>query len=275
MDTLTGRFFGASIYAFTSFRIFGAAVGSTPKGADADLSVWIAFATGARDILFDEDGKPLRPPRSAVPITVAVLAARLALLGVIDSISQAHRFYPASAWVEQHHLGPLAAAASMIVDHIYVHTAILWLFLSLSMDVGSLMLLAQGYVSLEPFDNPIFKSRSARDFWGKRWNLQVNATLKRIVFIPLRKVGIGPFLAAFTTFFCSAAFHEYQFVLSFDNYTVGRGGAFFVFQGIICSVETVAEKALRMMGFWIALGIILPPAPAAAQEPFASAPSTC
>ena len=32
---MLGRFFGASTYAFASFRMFGAAVGGTPKGADA------------------------------------------------------------------------------------------------------------------------------------------------------------------------------------------------------------------------------------------------
>ena len=35
------------------------------------------------------------------------------------------------------------------------------------------MLIAQGFLTLEPFDNPIFKPRGARDFWGRRWNLQV------------------------------------------------------------------------------------------------------
>ena len=46
MDVLAGRFVGSTTYAFAAFRIFGAAVGETPKGADATLDVWIAYSTG-------------------------------------------------------------------------------------------------------------------------------------------------------------------------------------------------------------------------------------
>jgi hypothetical protein len=72
----------------------------------------------------------------------------------------------------------------------------------------------------------------------------VNATLKRVVFKPLLKAGVGPIVAGLLTFLCSGAFHEYQFVLSFDNYAVGRAGAFFLLQGLLLSLETGAEKAL-------------------------------
>ena len=47
LDTILGCFFGGTIYAFVALRMFGAAVGATPKGADADVATWITFATGS------------------------------------------------------------------------------------------------------------------------------------------------------------------------------------------------------------------------------------
>ena len=54
-----------------------------------------------------------------------------------------------------------------------VHLALIYLFLSLLMDVGSILLLAQNYETISGFDHPLFKTQSPRDFWGKRYKMAV------------------------------------------------------------------------------------------------------
>ena len=210
-DCLLGRFCGATTYAFVALRFFGAAVGATPKGADAEAKTWITFATGALDIIFEADGKPSRPNAGAIPKCVGCILLRIAGLSVCSSLSEPFSGYPATALFASEESGVIVRALCTYVDHIYIQLMILYLFLSLLMDVGSLLLLTQGFVPIQGFANPIFRSTSARIFWGKRWNLQVTASFKRCVFTPLHKtLGAPPVLAALVTFISSGLFHEYQ-----------------------------------------------------------------
>ncbi len=66
--------------------------------------------------------------------------------------------------------------------------------------------IAQGFQPIDAFDNPVFTTQSPRDYWGKKWNLQVNTSFKRCVFVPLRKMGIPPILAALVTFVSRCCF---------------------------------------------------------------------
>ena len=206
-DVLLGRFLGATMFAFAALRMWGAAVGATPKGADADVSTWIAFATASTDTLFDEDGKPKRPAKGAMLRRLVDIALRMTAVSVISSIAHPQEMYPALAYVTRS-LGSGSVSASMypalalayVVDHVLVQLVLIWLFLSLLMDVGAILLLAQNYETLQGFDNPVFNTLSPRDFWGKKWNIQVTTSFKRCVFKPLRQVGLSPTYAALVTF---------------------------------------------------------------------------
>jgi hypothetical protein len=56
--------------------------------------------------------------------------------------------------------------------------------------------------------NPLLKSRSPMDFWGKRWNLLVHDALKNGVFKPIRKYHSRT-IAVLATFLASGIFHEW------------------------------------------------------------------
>ena len=224
LDALAARFVGSSTYAFCAFRIFGAAVGGTPKGADADVATWIAYATAACDPLFDKEGKPVRPPKGAVAQRVKMIALRILALSLASSLSVPFSTFPARAYATSQGLGPIGLGCAFVFDYTMIHLFQIYLFLSLLLDVGSLLLELQNYSPLTAFANPMFDTRSPRDFWGKKWNIQVTTTLKRCVFIPVRhKLGLPPFIAAMATFVSSGFFHEYQFILSFPNYAFGTG----------------------------------------------------
>jgi len=244
---LLGRFCGASTYAFVALRFFGAAAGAVPKGADADLKTWITFATGALDVTFDADGKAVAPAPGAVATRVGWILLRLFGLSLFSSLSEPFGGYPVSSLVSSTGTltGKLLGAAAAHIDHMYVQLMIIYLFLSLLMDVGALLLLVQGFVPIDAFANPIFTSTSPRIFWGKRWNLQVTVSFKRCVFTPLfRGLRAPPTLAALITFISSGLFHEYQFLLSFPSYQFGRASLFFVAHGCISAVDALFAKTV-------------------------------
>lgn len=174
LDTLAGRFVGSSTFAFVALRMFGAALGATPKGADADLSTWLTFATASNDPLFDGEGKPLRPRRGALVTRLGHILLRLAGLSLVSSFSHPHGGHPAAAFARRRRLGMVGAIGATLVDRLCVHLVLIWLYLTWLMDMGSVLVLAQGFEPLRAFDNPLFTSVAPRDFWGNKWNLQVN-----------------------------------------------------------------------------------------------------
>ena len=244
LDVLAGRFCSASTFALVAFRVLGAAVDGTPKGADADLATWIAFATAVCDPLYDkESGKPQKPSKTAVRDRFTWIGIRMVGLSLVLSLSLTHGTFPAKAFAESRQAGALGLGAAFVFDHVFVQLILIWLFLSLLFDIGCVLLDLQGLKPLAPFANPVFDSRSPRDFWGRKWNLQVTTTLKTCFFIPLRKrLGLPPAVAATCTFVASALFHEYQFVLSFPTYNLGTISLFFVMHGGFSVLDTLYSK---------------------------------
>jgi len=254
---LAGRFIGSSTYAFCAFRIIGASVGATPKGADADLSTWITFATAPCDPLYDkESGKPIKPAAGAIGSRVMYILLRLVALSLVTSISHPFQARPATAYAQTLDMGAVGDAVGFVVDFALVQLMMIYLFLSLLLDIGCLLLEAQGFTPLTAFANPIFDTRSPRDFWGKKWNLQVTATLKRCVFIPMRKLlGVPSSVAAIATFLFSGLFHEYQFILSFPNYKLGAISYFFGMQALFAFGETIYTSVLGKTGVSSVFGV--------------------
>lgn len=95
------------------------------------------------------------------------------------------------------------------------------------------------------FFNPLLTSRSMREGWGQKWNLSVQILLKRNVYIPCRKVGIGREMSTVLTFMASGFLHEYTF--SIHNtvaYRMGEATIFFTMMGIIILVEGAIASAI-------------------------------
>lgn len=57
--------------------------------------------------------------------------------------------------------------------------------------------------------NPMFKSQSVSDFWGKRWNVLVHTGLKNGIYKPTRQITSSKIIATITTFLVSGIIHEY------------------------------------------------------------------
>uniref|UniRef100_A0A7S1GKY6 Wax synthase domain-containing protein n=1 Tax=Cyclophora tenuis TaxID=216820 RepID=A0A7S1GKY6_CYCTE len=68
---------------------------------------------------------------------------------------------------------------------------------------------------LPAFIDPLWKSKSPTDFWRNRWNLATHETLKRGVFLPLKKAGYSTKFAIFAAFVASGLLHDYCWLVLF------------------------------------------------------------
>ena len=140
--------------------------------------------------------------------------------------------------------GWLVASLAAFADN-WLAAVTIYLFLALVIDIGGVLVLAQGVEPIAGFNNPIFGSSSPSDMWGRRWNLQIHGILKRSCFLPLVKRGVPKQLAGFATFVASAAYHELQFRFTFSGeYVWGRASLFFLLQGLLCVIEALAYHAI-------------------------------
>jgi len=245
-DAQFGIFVGATAFSFAAFRAVESALGTTPAPATVSLSAWLLYFTSSIDPKYTLVGiKPAVPPSGALTQRARRIPVRMVALGVIASLlsPQPHGASPFGR--EMLSIG-VSDYLVFCLTHV-IHSLEVWLFLALCFDIGALPLLAQGVDVGEAFLNPILRSCSPKELWGKRWNLQVNALLRRTAFKPLARF-IGPAAAAIATFGVSAIFHEYQFALTFGPaYKVGRVSRFFGSMAGLCLVQTVCERvgALR------------------------------
>ena len=66
--------------------------------------------------------------------------------------------------------------------------------------------------------NPMLKSKSPSDFWGRRWNMMVHKGLKNGVYKPTRKQTSSRVAGVFATFVVSGILHEYvNYIMFLDR----------------------------------------------------------
>jgi len=239
-DAQLGLFLAATSFAWVFFRTIELSVGNTPDGANASMAEWIFYVGADLDPRYHK-GKPLQPPPGKLQSQLLKLLGIYLLMAAWVSVIEPLGFRPTTAFCSALGLsGPLATVVVRVGDN-FSGTVLIWLFLWLLFTIGSILVLVQGHDPIDGFDNPVFGSTNPREFWGKRWNLQVNAMLKKCVYKPLAAVGLGGPVATLASFGASAVFHEYQFALSMHGYKVGTSSVFFLGQGLLIVAQALLE----------------------------------
>ncbi|XVF79664.1 hypothetical protein PTKIN_Ptkin15bG0007800 [Pterospermum kingtungense] len=106
-------------------------------------------------------------------------------------------------------------------------------------------------LELEPHFNKPHLSTSARDFWGKRWNLMVTSILRPTVYEPSLRIFStviarkwAPLPSAFVTFVVSGLMHELIFYYLGRCIPTGEVSWFFAIHGLCVASEIGLKKAL-------------------------------
>ena len=90
-------------------------------------------------------------------------------------------------------------------------------------------------------ENPLLKSTSPTEFWGKRWNLIIHGLLKRGIFKPTLSHTSSKLVAVVVTFFVSGALHEWLLhVMSYGTSITpmyGNNTLFFLWNAAFVLIE--------------------------------------
>ncbi|CAA7021096.1 unnamed protein product [Microthlaspi erraticum] len=109
---------------------------------------------------------------------------------------------------------------------------------------------------LKPQFNEPYLATSPQNFWGRRWNLVVSATLRAGVYTPVRRVcnrlmssGWARSMGIFAAFLISGLFHELTFFYVTRETPTWEITWFFVLHGL-CTAAEVAVKRTKFLRLW-------------------------
>ncbi|CAA7021092.1 unnamed protein product [Microthlaspi erraticum] len=110
---------------------------------------------------------------------------------------------------------------------------------------------------LEPqFDEP-YLATSPQQFWGRRWNLVVSATLRAGVYAPVRRVcdrlmssGWARSIGILAAFLVSGLFHELTFFYVTRETPTWEITWFFVLHGLFTAVEVTVKRRKILQRWW-------------------------
>jgi hypothetical protein len=130
--------------------------------------------------------------------------------------------------------------------NIFLTAALLSALMEFSTEACSTALALIGVKGVRAFKNPLFLSTSPKDFWGRRWNLVIHKTLKRLCFKPLVLMGCPVWAATLAAFAISGAFHEYMWsIMCFSRgFVLGEVTVFFAYQAGLCVVQALLERVV-------------------------------
>jgi len=213
------------------FKAHAVAISAYPEGADTSLAHWITWFTSAPEPVFAE-GKPMKAApgelRECLTNLIVFQVGGISVLCSLYSSSPSGAYMGGDGWVPY-------------LFNTYCDSWMLYLFLALLLEVGKLLTLLGGHTAQKAFDAPLSAARSYRQGWGERWNIPMHVFLKRSVYRPLRKVGVGAAGAGLLTFAASGLVHEYQLSITNGTHHVWGGPSMWF---VICAIFMMLEGPL-------------------------------
>mmetsp|Transcript_33975 Transcript_33975/g.71459 ORF Transcript_33975/g.71459 Transcript_33975/m.71459 type:complete len:391 (-) Transcript_33975:502-1674(-) len=239
----TGPFLASTFGFSTFFKAINAGFDQFPEGADANLSTWLMWFVNLPEPEFTK-GKICRANKAFVLVRLKFFVCKILSLFVLLTLLQI--IHQPAAESNNHKLQIPEWLQSIHIDG-FLHLWLLYLFVSCCLDFSSLSNIATtGGMRTEPaFENPLLQSRCFAEAWGARWNLPVQLLLKRTIYVPARKNGLGRSLSAILTFFASGLLHEYNFSIhNRQAYEPVKATVFFVLMGLLMMGEKWAWENL-------------------------------
>ena len=213
----------------------GGETGGSPSEAASAPFVWCNYLISANAVR-DRAGRAVAPLPGQLLLSLLRLLWGVVYLGCCVSVLRIGG-----------HWRPLAHAfgRGFVVDSAddVLATATVAAFLTPLLEIAGILLQLDGKEPIVSFFDPITKSTSPQDLWGRRWNLHVNTVLKPAFYKPLVKAGAPKAAASVATFAASALYHEVTFAVAFPSYTLGRSTLFFVLHGAICAAQFLFDAA--------------------------------
>mmetsp|Transcript_9582 Transcript_9582/g.18814 ORF Transcript_9582/g.18814 Transcript_9582/m.18814 type:complete len:329 (-) Transcript_9582:153-1139(-) len=210
-----------------------AAFGFTPFPERKSLRNYVLYFSCIQTIRFDPvAGEPRRVSRQFLLKQLATLARDFAVASMVISILQPYNyeFFDTNANANTNtnrrevHVHSMDHGLSDLFSWQHLLNNYLVAFLISTVlsqgSIGAAILynIFHGVETDEMVLNPMLKSKSPSDFWGRRWNTIVHRGLKNGVYKPTRKRTSSKVAAVFASFVVSGIIHEYiNFVMFHDH----------------------------------------------------------
>lgn len=219
----------SSVCFIAFFKNLDIAFKRLPAGALATTDDFVTYYLSTPEPRF-ADGKRVKPaPREIIHNVLTLLGHAAFLSALLSLLLPYPGLSPCSpSWF----FG--AQALNRLLQLWALHS-----FLTILLDVSSVLLLLRGFSPSGTFNNAIFGSRSFKEAWGQRWNIPVHVFLLRAVYKPMRKHwGAPKHVAALCTFAASGLLHEYAFSIHLASaWSPGKATLFFLLMGAIMIIE--------------------------------------
>ena len=193
------------------FRCIEAMHDTSPAVVETSLGHYVAYYTSLFDFFWDEKTKS-REKISAKELGDKLyrIACHFLFVSCMTSYLLHVDFkpFPSDVQVDRFHMASALFAPGHLLNN-YLYALLLFFTLALGWNMAALSLNVQGYRTVIPFHNPMFTSKSASDFWGKKWNVTIHQILKVRAFLFWNECVKYPGVRCNLTTFCSPnATHE-------------------------------------------------------------------
>jgi len=239
--------FQLSIFAILAFfRLVELLRSCGPKGFNMSARNFVIYCAASPEVMFDKEGQLVKVPPGKLVGIIYELCWNSILILLCLSIGRATNYAPLLT-VEDPLALPLFGFPYALPSS-WLQAASVYLMLYTSFTGQRLLIGMGGFDSAELMRNPLLRSTSVRDFWGRRWNLLIHSLMKRIFFKPLASGSRAKRHAgALAAFAASGLFHEYMWlVLSWeslgDSYWPGGPSLFFLVQFLLAACEASLEQ---------------------------------
>ena len=207
-----------------SLRITEALSGFAPIPSQTSLRNYVAYFSCLFGMEFDPStGTPKRVTQLFFRKRLATLGRDFVIVSLLISFLKPYEFEFFDSSSSTIAIAAAAAAPVNSVDHTLLemlswkhllNNFLVAFLISASLSQSSLGVslvynIIYGVQTYEVVLNPMLKSTSPSDFWGRRWNMLVHRGLKNGIYKPTRKHTSSKLLAVVATFVVSGIIHEY------------------------------------------------------------------
>lgn len=261
--------FQLSIFGILAFfRLLELMLSTGPKGFDVSAKNFIVYFAAQVEVCFDDKAQLVPRPAGMLWQIISELFQNAMFLLVCLSLGRATDYMPL--------LGSGTDSASLplfgfpySLPSSWLQALDIYLMLNISATFQRLLIGVLGFSTMEVMRNPLLRSTSVRDFWGRRWNLLIHKLMKRTFFKPLAAGSrLGRHAGGLLAFFASGLFHEYMWLaINWDR----AGGSYFPGGPLLFFFAQFALGALESMLAGTALGRVASELPAPVKTFFTTA----
>ena len=216
----------ATLPMIVSFRTIEAMHGTSPAVVETSVGTYMVYYSTVSHFEWDAETKARRKITSG-ELVGALMRIAYFFTGVSLWLSfMMHvNFQPMQSNIplDSFHLSWDLLSPAHIVNT-YCLAVLTYFVLATGFELTTFGEQVKGYATKNIFDNPLFSSRSIREFWGRKWDLMIHRVLKHGAFLPAKKAfeesgtTISYAMGMVAAFLASGLLHEYCWAVIFYQY---------------------------------------------------------